>query len=136
MKSVKVSDYMVNYVLSVEEDTDLFKAIGLMLKHKVASVPVLGKKDRVVGMLSQWDCLKQILAGSYAEEIGGVVKDLMDPTVHTVSPNDDIVDVAAAMTSKGWHLSLPVVERGKLVGTIGCPDILEAIYDFDTHKAA
>ena len=115
---------------------DRFKAIGLMLKHKVASVPVLSKKGRVVGMLSQWDCLKQILAGSYSEEIGGVVKDLMDPTVHTVSPNDDIVDVAAAMTSKGWHLSLPVVERGKLVGTIGCPDILEAIYDFDTHKAA
>jgi CBS domain-containing protein len=136
MKSVKVSDYMVGYVLSVEEDDDLFKAIGLMLKHKIASVPVLSKKGSVVGMLSQWDCLKKILAGSYSEEIGGVVKDLMNQTVHTVSPNDDIVDVAAAMTSNGWHLSLPVVERGKLIGTIGCPDILEAIYDFDTHKAA
>ncbi len=136
MKSVKVSDYMVNYVLSVEEETDLFKAIGLMLKHKIASVPVIGEQGEIVGMLSQWDCLKHILAGSYSEEIGGVVKDLMDPTVHTVSPNDDIVDVAAAMTSKGWHLSLPVVESGKLIGTIGCPDILEAIYDFDTHKAA
>lgn len=136
MKSTKVSDYMVTYVISVQPETDLFKAIGLMLKHKVASVPVLDDRKRVVGMLSQWQCLKQTLAGSYCEEIGGVVKDLMDTDVHTVSPNDDIVDVADKMTRKGWHLSLPVVERGKLVGTIGCQDILEVIYDFDTHKAA
>ena len=80
-----------------------------MLKHKIASVPVLGKKDRVVGMLSQWDCLRQILAGSYSEEIGGVVKDLMDPTVHTVTPNDDIVDVAAAMTSSTTSMLPPAL---------------------------
>ena len=136
MKSTKVSDYMVTYVISVEPDTDLFKAIGLMLKHKVASVPVLDERKRVVGMLSQWQCLKKTLAGSYCEEIGGVVQDLMDTDVHTVSPHDDIVDVAEKMTRKGWHLSLPVVERNKLIGTIGCQDILEVIYDFDTHKAA
>lgn len=136
MKSTQVSDYMVTYVISVQPETDLFKAIGLMLKHKVASVPVLDEKKRVVGMLSQWQCLKHTLAGSYSEEIGGIVKDLMDTDVHTVSPHDDIVDVAEKMTRKGWHLSLPVVENSKLIGTIGCQDILEVIYDFDTHKAA
>jgi CBS domain-containing protein len=136
MKSTKISDYMVTNVVSVEPDTDLFQAIGLMLKHKIDGMPVLDKKGRIVGMLTQWNCLKLILSGSYTDEIGGQVRDVMEKDVHTISPYDDVVDVAAVMTRKGLKQAFPVVEQGKLAGTISCRDILEVIYDFDTHKAA
>jgi CBS domain-containing protein len=136
MKSTKISDYMVTNVVSVEPDTDLFQAIGLILKHKIDGMPVIDQKGRVVGILTQWNCLKLILSGSYTDEIGGLVQDVMEKDVHTISPHDDVVDVAAVMNREGWKQAFPVVERGKLVGTISCRDILEVIYDFDTHKAA
>jgi CBS domain-containing protein len=136
MKSTKISDYMITQVVSVEPDTDLFKAIGMMLDHKVSSMPVLDPKGHVVGMLSQWQCLTHILGGSYSDEIGGQVKDLMDPDVHIISPSDDVVDVTAFMTEHGCHKSLPVVESGALVGTISCPDLLKVLFEFDIHKAA
>ena len=136
MKSTKISDYMITRVVSVEPDTDLFEAIGRMLEYKISGMPVLDKTGRVVGMLSQWQCLTHILGGSYNDEIGGQVKDLMDPEVHTISPDDDVVDVTAFMTQHGCHKSLPVVESGELVGTISCPDLLKVLFEFDTHKAA
>lgn len=136
MKSTKIGDYMTTHVVSVEPDTDLFEAIGKMLKYKVSSMPVMGGKGQVVGMLSQWQCLTHILGGSYNDEIGGQVKDLMDSDVHTISPDDDVVDVTAFMTQKGCHKSLPVIDSGRLVGTISCPDLLKVLFEFDTHKAA
>jgi CBS domain-containing protein len=116
-------------------DMELFKAIDILLKRHISGAPVLDKEGKVVGMLSEWDCLKRILHGSYYEEVGGSVKDYMRTLedVHRIGPNDDIVDVAEAMTQKGWHRSLLVLENERLIGILSCPDILQVIYDFDTH---
>ncbi len=54
--------------------------------------------------------------------------------IHRIHPNDGIVDVADNMTQQGWRRSMLVVENGKLVGILSCPDILKVIYDFDTHN--
>ncbi|OMH36143.1 CBS domain-containing protein [Motiliproteus sp. MSK22-1] len=133
MRSVKVSDYMTDYVMTFTADTDLFQAIGTMLERKISGAPVLDKEGNVIGILSEWDCLKRILHGSYYEEVGGTVGDYMQTEVLTISPNDDIVDVADNITKKGWRRSIPVMDNGKLVGILSCPDILKVIYDFDEH---
>ena len=133
MRSVKVSDYMTDYVLTFTPDTDLFKAIGTMLEHKISGAPVVDAEGAIVGMLSEWDCLKRILHGSYYEEVGGKVGDYMQNEFFAIAPNDDIVDVAEDMTKKGWRRSMPVLDNGKLVGILSCPDILKVIYDFDEH---
>ncbi len=135
MRSVKVSDYMTDYVLTFTPDTDLFTAIGTMLERRISGAPVVNDAGMVVGTLSEWDCLKRILHGSYYEEVGGKVGDYMRTEFMSIAPNDDIVDVAEAMTQKKWHRSMPVLENGKLVGILSCPDILKVVYDFDMHTA-
>ncbi len=135
MKSVKVRDYMNTNLVTFTPDLSLFKAIDTLLKRHISGAPVLDKEGKVVGMLTEWDCLKRILHGSYYEEVGGQVKDYMRTLedVNRIGPNDDIVDVAETMTQKGWHRSLLVLENERLVGILSCPDILKVIYDFDTH---
>ncbi len=135
MRSVKVSDYMTDYVMTFAPDTDLFKAIGTMLDRKISGAPVVNSDGVVVGTLSEWDCLQRILQGSYYEEVGGKVGDYMKTDFLTIGPNDDIVDVADSMTKQNWHRSIPVLDGGKLVGILSCPDILKVIYDFDVHTA-
>ncbi|MEH6651834.1 MAG: CBS domain-containing protein [Motiliproteus sp.] len=115
-------------------DTELFKAIDIMLKRHISGAPVLDKDGQLVGTLSEWDCLKRILHGSYYEEVGGMVRDYLRPTeeVNCIGPNDDIVDVAESMTQNNRHRTLLVMENKRLVGILSCPDILKVIYDFDT----
>ena len=136
MKSVKVRDYMNTNLVTFTPDMELFKGICILLERHISGAPVLDKDGKIIGMLTEWDCLKRILHGSYYEEVGGLVKDYMrtEGEINRIGPNDDIVDVAEAMTTKGWHRSLLVVENERLVGILSCPDILKVIYDFDTRK--
>ncbi|WP_207062815.1 CBS domain-containing protein [Motiliproteus sp. SC1-56] len=133
MRSVKVSDYMTKYVVTFTPDTDLFKAIGTLLERKISAAPVLDKEGKVVGILTEWDCLQRILRGSYHEEVGGRVGDCMSTDVHCIAPNDGVIDVAETMTAQGWRRSMPVMDNGKLVGILSCPDVLRVVYDFDEH---
>lgn len=136
MKSVKVRDYMNTNLVTFTPDMELFKAINILLKRHISAAPVLDKEGQIIGMLSEWDCLKRIIRGSYHEEVGGRVADYMSDgeEIHRIGPNDGIVDVADTMTQQGWRRSLLVVDNGKLVGILSCPDILKVIYDFDTHN--
>jgi len=134
MKSVKVKDYMNTNLVTFSPETELFKAIDILLKRHISGAPVLDKEGNIIGMLGEWDCLKRILRGSYYEEVGGQVRDYMSDgeDIHRISPNDDIIDVADSMTQQGWRRSMLVIDKGKLVGILSCPDILKVIYDFDT----
>ncbi len=132
MRSVKVRDYMTTNLVTFKPDTALFKAIGQLLERHVSGAPVVNEQGEVVGMLSERECLKRILVGSYHEEVGGAVADYMNPEVHAVAPGDDVVDVADVMTRNDWQ-AMPVLDQGRLVGIISCPDLLKVVYDFDTN---
>ena len=136
MKSVKVRDYMTTNLVIFTPDTRLFDAIGQMLERHISAAPVVDKEGKIVGLLSEWNCLQRILHGSYHEEVGGVVADYMSNSedLHRIAPTDGIVDVAEMMTQRQWRGPLIVEERGKLVGILSCPDILKVIYDFDTRN--
>jgi CBS domain-containing protein len=55
-----VDDLMTTKVITVEEDTTLFKAIALMMKNRIRCIPVV-REDRLVGIISRTDILKAIL---------------------------------------------------------------------------
>ncbi len=135
MRSVKVRDYMVTNLVTFHPDTELFKAIEVMLERRISGAPVVDSQGKIVGLLSEWDCLSRILQGSYYKQVGGTVSDYMQTEVHTAAPGDDIVDVADTMTRNNWR-PMPIVENGKLVGILSCPDILQVIYDFDVPAKA
>lgn len=134
MRSIKVKDYMTDYVLSFSPETGLFKAIKALRQRHVSSAPVVDKEGVLVGVLGQWDCLGRMLHGSYFEQAGGVVRDFMTTDLISASPDDDIVDVADAMLERQWHNTIPVLSGGKLVGVLSGSDILQMVYDFESGR--
>ncbi len=142
LKSVKVRDYMTTNLIVFYPETDLFEAINRLLKNSISGAPVVDGKGRLVGMLSEVDCLRSILSGSYYdyESLGGTVSEYMTTDVDIVESDQDILSVSERFI-KERRRRFPVVEDGKLVGQISRKDVLRAVKDFVApdqfvHKSA
>ncbi|MFZ2290616.1 MAG: CBS domain-containing protein [Halopseudomonas yangmingensis] len=134
LKSVKVRDYMITDLVTFKADTDLFKAIDVLIERRISGAPVVDDEGHLLGLLSESDCLRGILSGSYFEEAGGRVESVMTCGVETVDAAADIVKAAEHFIHRGRR-RLPVLEDGRLVGQISRRDILRAVQHFNDHAA-
>lgn len=134
LKSVKVRDYMTTDLVTFTPDMDLFRAIDKLLMHRISGAPVLDENGYLIGLLSEGDCLKGILAGSYFEEAGGSVASVMTTVVETIDADADIVKAAEHFITQRRR-RLPVVDDGQLVGQISRRDILRAMQTYNQHGA-
>ena len=127
LRSVELKDYMTHAV-TVTADMTVYEAAHTILENKLSGVAVVDDKHHLVGMVSELDCLRVILAGVYNDEEFGAatVEDVMTKDVETQHPHDDIVDVAASMLDHK-HRRRPVILDGKLVGQVTCRQILKVI---------
>ncbi|MGI9324116.1 MAG: CBS domain-containing protein [Pseudomonadales bacterium] len=134
--SVDVNDYMVKRPVLVNPDTALFEAIHRILRYKISGVTVVDESKYAVGMLSELDCLRAILSGTYHGEVLGsiLVKDHMSENVESVKSHSDVIDVAQSMLDHK-HRRRPVVDaNNKVVGQLTCRNILKCIKEFDVPK--
>jgi CBS domain-containing protein len=134
LKIVKVHQYMTADLVCFTPETDLAKAIDQLLQHRISGAPVINERKQLVGILSEGDCLKGALTGSYFEEAAIKVSDVMSLSVDTVEVDADIVTVAERFVQSGRR-RFPVVDGGKLVGQISRRDILRAVKQFNDNGA-
>jgi CBS domain-containing protein len=109
-------------------DTDIHRAIGMLLENRISGGPVIDERGRLVGILSKKDCLRVAFSASYHKEPGGSVSDYMSRDVKTVEADADIIEVAE-MFVKAAYRRFPVMKNGQLVGQLSRHDILKAIRD-------
>lgn len=134
LKIVKVHQYMSADLISFTTEMELAKAIDLLLQHRISGAPVVDERKQLVGILSEGDCLKGALTGSYFEEAAVRVSDVMTRSVDTVDVEADIVSVAERFVQTGRR-RFPVMDEGRLVGQISRRDILRAVKHFNDHGA-
>lgn len=135
-RSVKVRDHMVRNPVVVHPDTDLFEAIHQILINKISGLVVVDDERRIAGMLSELDCLKAILSGTYYQQEMGTeaIRGHMVTDVECVSADEDIVDVAQSMLDHK-HRRRPVIDAdGRVIGQLTCRSILAAVRDFNHPK--
>ncbi|MCO4759774.1 CBS domain-containing protein [Pontibacterium sp.] len=130
LRSVKAQDYMCEKLVTFTPETDLFDAINQLIEYGITGAPVIDRSGKLVGLLSEADCLRAILTLTYhEEEMGGVVGDYMVEEVHTVNYDADIIMVAEEFINNGRR-RLPVVKGDKVIGQISRRDILRAVETF------
>jgi len=130
LKSIKVRDYMTTHLVTFKADMDLFEAIATLQEHKISGAPVIDDNGRLIGMLSEGDCLTGVIKDIYYKEAGGRVGDFMTTEVATIGPEDDIVDIAVLFNEKRRR-RFPVIDDEQLVGQISQRDILRAVMEFN-----
>jgi CBS domain-containing protein len=128
-RSMQIQDYMQKDFLTLDPDMDVLRAAQLLIKHDISGSPVLDKHGRLVGMLTERDCMQVALQGFYHGEPGGLVKKHMSPDPEYVSPDKSILTVAE-MFIQGRFQRYPVVDNGRLVGVIARWDVMRALAEY------
>jgi CBS domain-containing protein len=131
LKSVNLRNYMTKDPVTFLPDTNILTVIHELLVYRISGATVVDGENHILGVISQGDCLKAILDGTYHGYSNGTVDEVMTTEVDTVSPNLDIIDVAKALLANK-RARLPVVEDGIFIGQISIRSILRAVKDFDT----
>ena len=68
LRSVELKDYMLTHPVTVNVDADMGEAIRLIIDNKISGMCVVDGDGRLVGILSELDCLRAMLHASYNEQ--------------------------------------------------------------------
>ena len=122
----KVRDYMDTVVQTLSPETQILDAVDFLLEKHVTGAPVVDGAHRVIGILTEKDCLNLLAGGSDADVPQGTVADFMTTAVQTIPPDMNVYFCAGLFMNTTVR-RFPVVEQDKLVGAITRFDILRAI---------
>lgn len=129
-----VREYMSTPVITTDPDTLMLDAQKLMKEHRIRRLPVVDKKDKLVGLVTQ-DRLREVSPSPATSlsvwELNYLlakmkVKDVMVKNVTTVTPDTTIEEAASLGQNKNIG-TLPVVDKGKLVGIVTTTDMFKIL---------
>lgn len=126
VKPQRVREFMTPSPLTVTADTEIMRVIGLLVERDISGLPVVSAEGVLVGFVTERDCIRIALQAGYLDEIGGRVADYMTTQVHSVHPEDSLMDVGELFADSPFR-RCPVVENGILVGLICRRDVLRAL---------
>lgn len=128
LDSTAVRDYMtpVEKLVKFAPHTEVMAAINMLVKHHISGSPVVDADGKLVGMLSEMDCMQVGLIAAEDTCVAGPVSQFMKGNVISVSPDDSLTQLAQMFLTKPFR-RYPVMENGKLVGQISRSDVLKAI---------
>lgn len=128
-KYESVVQYMVqaHNLVTFHPDQSIYEVIDTIIARKISGAPVLDEQKKLVGMISEKDCLRIIVDQAYHNMPlpFRTVKDYMTRDVKTLSPDSDVVTAANEFLSTPIR-RMPVVENGVLLGQVSRRDILRA----------
>jgi CBS domain-containing protein len=130
-RSILIDDFMTKNLATATEEMDLLALVDMLLRRGISGAPVVDGSGHLIGMVSEHDCLKAILVGTYQGDVGGSVADVMTSSVETIPLGTSIVEAANQMVISGRR-RLPVVDHdNRLVGQISRSDLLRAVRAYE-----
>jgi len=143
---MRAKHLMSQPAISVQSDATIDQAVQIMLDQHISGLPVLDKKGRLVGMLTEADLLRRgelgtgkrhprwlqffmspgRLADEYTHEHGRKVEEVMTAEVVTATESTSLQELVDLM-SKHEIKRVPVVRDGALVGIVSRADVLRTL---------
>lgn len=116
-------------VEAISSTATISDAVKHMAKVRIGCLAVATKTGKLLGILSERDCLWKVFAPGRSARTT-LVKDAMTPVkeMDTVSPAVTVEECMGLMTS-GRHRHLPVLVDGRLAGLISIGDVVKFMLD-------
>lgn len=130
-------DVMTRKLVTVRPQLGIFDAIDLLLKNSISGAPVVDERGRLIGMLSEVDCLNVLASGEFHQSDQretGTVADYMSKGGRTISPDTDLYAIAHYFITQGLR-RYPVVDGESLVGQVSRRDVLRGIKRMAKERA-
>ena len=126
--SKSIESYMATELVSFAPDDDIIKAMRTLLERHLSGAPVLDKDGKLVGLLSQRDCMEIVYHTAYHRDWGGQVGQYMSRKVEYLDADCSILEAAEKFLHSSFR-RFPVMREGRLVGQISRHDIMRALDD-------
>lgn len=100
--------YMDTTVPTLSPTTLVLDAVDFLLKHRVTGAPVVDEYGKLLGILTEKDCLKVVVHAPEPDNIQEHVADFMTKDVKSVPPNMDVYFSAGLFLKENFR-RFPVV---------------------------
>jgi len=117
-----VKDVMTSPVITVNEREPVTKVAQLMGKHDLGCIIVTGKDGKPLGIITERDLVKRVLAKN-RPRYKLAAKDVMTAPLITIDPDETLSEAARRMSRLNIR-RLGVMYKGELIGIISSRDIL------------
>jgi len=124
-KDIMVRDGLITF----RPTQRISEVIEIMVQRNISGAPVVDEQMNLLGVLSEFDCLRVVAAGAYeGAPVDGnrTVEELMTKEVTTIGPNLNLYGIAHTFITRGLR-RLPVVQGSKVLGQISRRDVLRAV---------
>lgn len=136
---MKASDIMTLGAATIDADASLFKALRIMLDHRISALPVLDENDQLLGIVTEGDFVRsgvlafgELLAKGELDRTNALqsrtVSEIMSRNLITITPESSIQDVVKLMEQHTLKRIL-VVSNGKALGVISRVDLLRKLIE-------
>ena len=126
MDKICVRDFMAKELVVFTPEMDIYSAIDELVQSEISGAPVVDDEGKLIGIISQKDCLRTLANGVFHDAPAGPVSEYMTEAVMSIGPDTDMFTVADIFLNNVYR-RIPVVENGVVVGQISRRDILRAI---------
>jgi CBS domain-containing protein len=124
-EKITVRDCMSQSMILFTKEQSIIEVVDMLIKFRVSGGPVVDEQKRVIGIISEGDCVKQISESRYynmpMEDTS--VERYMSREVETISPDVNLFDVANLFL-KSKRRRFPVVEEDRIIGIVSQKDVL------------
>jgi len=120
LDEIKVSEAMSKDLVTISPSRSIKAAAHLMIKHKIGGLPVVGKEDKLVGIITRTD-LVRAYGDKYAGELR--VSDIMRSEFPKARPTHSIFYVIKLMEADPAKKVVITDDEGRLLGVIAEKDV-------------
>jgi CBS domain-containing protein len=124
---VLVKDHMTTKLITFRPEDTIDQVMEELTKKKISGAPVVDESGGLVGIISEIDCLREIIKGKYTNTVRfpAKVEELMTRNVITLGPDLSLFDAAQKFLECKIR-RFPVLKDGILVGQISLSDVIRA----------
>jgi CBS-domain-containing membrane protein len=135
LQPISVADYMSSRLITFHPDQSIEEVVTQLLQFRISGAPVVNDQKELVGVISEGDCLKEVVKGKYHNLpiLGGKVKDHMASSVIHISPETNIFEAAKMFLEKKIRRFPVLDESGKLIGQISQKDVMRAVQNIKSE---
>lgn len=125
---IRVRDFMTRKLVTFHAEQPMDEVIRTLIDRKISGGPVVDDKNNLIGVISEGDCLKEVVKGKYnnSPSLSGKVSEYMTRNVKTLDPEMNILEAANTFLELRLR-RFPVMKDGKLLGQISQRDVMSAV---------
>lgn len=130
-----VSDFMSTDLVTFRKDQTVFEVMELLLKHKISGGCVVDEDGKLLGVISEGDCMKHISDSRYYNMPmdNNLVEKRMTCNAMTIDPDMNVLDAAKIFIENRFR-RFPIVKNGLLVGQLSQRDVMKAALELKSYN--